>query len=122
MPLLAFGVYELDMQSGELRRQGLVCPMVMLTARTNKMDEVLSIRLYYRHANQAERFNITEMHVAETQRKNGVFRETLSGTYTASNYPLQYYFELKQGPERASLYPGFTAELTGQPYFVLRAT
>jgi hypothetical protein len=95
---------------------------IRLSTVTNEMDEVLSIHLYYRHANQAERFNIAEMHVAETQWKNRVFQETISGTYTASNYPLQYYFEVKQGPERASLYPGFTAELTGQPYFVLRAT
>jgi hypothetical protein len=99
---------------------------ISLSTETNEMDEALSIHLYYRHATQAERFKIVEMHVADmhvggTQRKNGVFRETISGTYTASDYPLQYYFEVKQGPEWASLYPGFTAELTGQPYFVLRA-
>ena len=29
----------------ELRRQGLVCPMVMLTARTNKMDEVVGLEV-----------------------------------------------------------------------------
>jgi hypothetical protein len=80
----------------------------------------LSIHLYYRHANQAERFNIAEMHPAETQHKSGVFLATIPATYTTSNYPLQYYFELKQGPERATLYPGFTAELSGPPYFVLQ--
>ncbi len=29
----------------ELRRQGLVCPMVMLTGRTNKMDEVVGLEV-----------------------------------------------------------------------------
>jgi DNA-binding response OmpR family regulator len=29
----------------ELRRQGLVCPMVMLTARSNKMDEVVGLEV-----------------------------------------------------------------------------
>src|ERR1700682_5769264 len=40
-------------------------------------------------------------------------------TYTDSQYPLQYYFELRQGPESAWLYPGFADNLTGQPYFVV---
>ncbi len=41
-------------------------------------------------------------------------------SYTDSAYPLQYYIELRQGPASAWLYPGFTAELTNQPYFVVR--
>ena len=33
---------------------------------------------------------------------------------------LEYYFELKEGPEAVRLYPGFNADLTNQPYFVVR--
>ena len=45
---------------------------------------------------------------------------TLPGSYTDSNYSLQYYFELKQAPDIASLYPGLGPDLTNQPYFVVR--
>jgi len=33
---------------------------------------------------------------------------------------MQFYFELKAGPQSAALYPGFGDRLTGQPYFVAR--
>jgi hypothetical protein len=71
--------------------------------------------LYYRHVNQAERFQKIEM-------KGGPsgYRAQIPGTYTDSPYPLQYYFELKETPKKAWLYPGFTADRTNQPYFVLR--
>ena len=71
--------------------------------------------LHYRHVNQAERFESVEME----SRGNG-FRATIPAEYTDSPYPLQYYFEFKQGRQRAWLYPGFTADLLNQPYFVLR--
>ena len=80
-----------------------------------KGPKPVSVRLYYRHVNQAERYESAEM-----QARDGRYGATLSGSYTDSNYPLQYYFELKQGPDIAGLYPGFTADLTNQPYFVVR--
>lgn len=73
-----------------------------------------SAQLYYRHVNQAERYESVQM-----QHSSGEFRAVIPGSYTASHYPLQYYFELRQVGGKASLYPGFTAELTGQPYFVV---
>ncbi len=70
--------------------------------------------LYYRHVNQAERFQSLEM-----QSHGGSFRASIPAEYTDSPYPLQYYFEFKQGRAKAWLYPGFAPDLLNQPYFVL---
>ena len=47
------------------------------------------------------------------------FRASIPESYADSQYPLQYYFELRDTPEQAWLYPGLGADLTQQPYFVL---
>jgi hypothetical protein len=75
----------------------------------------LSVKLYYRHVNQAERYEAMEM-----QSRGNLFLATVPGSYTDSPYPLQYYFVLRNGPDKAWLYPGFNADLTNQPYFVVR--
>jgi len=72
-------------------------------------------RLYYRHVNHAERWQSSEM-----QARGGGFHGVIPAMYTASPFPMQYYFELKSGPKQAWLYPGFTPQLTNQPYFVVR--
>jgi hypothetical protein len=74
-----------------------------------------SVRLYYRHVNHAERFKTVEM-----QKPGKSFQATISSDYTDTLYPLQYYFELREKPDKAWLYPGLTANLTQQPYFVVR--
>ena len=74
------------------------------------------MRLYYRHVTQAERWLSMEMEGADRR-----YRAAIPAGYTASPYPLQYYFECKDGPEKAWLYPGFAADLANQPYFVVRA-
>ncbi len=53
--------------------------------------------------------------------QGSVYRATIPGDYTDSNYPLQYYFEFKQGTDKTWLYPGFNSDLTNQPYFVMRS-
>ena len=73
------------------------------------------MRLYYRHVNQAERWQLMEM-AAEGNR----FRAIIPAAYTDSSYPLQYYFELRHQTGAASLYPGFASDLSNQPYFVVR--
>ncbi len=78
-------------------------------------NTVSSVRLYYRHVNQAERYQTVEMQLTGTS-----YRATIPADYTDTVYPLQYYFEVREKPERAWLYPGFEAELTNQPYFVVR--
>ena len=71
--------------------------------------------LYYRHVDQAERFESVEMKLTGSR-----YTATIPATYTDSQFPLQYYFEVRQSPESATLYPGLGAELTNQPYFVVR--
>ncbi len=73
-----------------------------------------SARVYYRRVTQAERYQSAEMEL-----KDGRYRATIPGGYTDSPYPLEYYFEIKRG-DSAWLYPGFNADLTNQPYYVVR--
>lgn len=74
-----------------------------------------AVRLYYRHVNHAERFQSAEMERAANR-----YRAAIPATYTDSPYPLQYYFEVREPSGEASLYPGFTADMLNQPYFVVR--
>jgi hypothetical protein len=79
--------------------------------------EPVIARLHYRHVNQAERYM-----TAELQQQGDEYRIAIPAAYTDSPYPIQYYFEFRQGPQKSWLYPGFNPELTNQPYFVVRAT
>jgi hypothetical protein len=72
-----------------------------------------SVRLHYRHVNQAERWQSEPM-----QSDGRHWRAAIPSEYTESPYPLQYYFEVREGPESAALYPGLGEQLNGQPYFV----
>ena len=74
-----------------------------------------SVRLYYRHVNHAERYESVDMKIAGNRCVAAIPAE-----YTDTMYPLQYYFELKDGPNAAWMYPGFNKDLTNQPYFVIR--
>ncbi len=74
-----------------------------------------SVTLHYRHVNQAEHYEVAQM-----QPQGGKLLATIPASYTDSKYPLQYYFEVRQSPEKAWLYPGFNAEQTNQPYYVVR--
>jgi len=74
--------------------------------------KLASVRLYYRHANQAERFQLVEM--------DARYHASIPAAYTDSPYPLIYYFELRESPQKAWLYPGFNEDRTNQPYFVVR--
>jgi hypothetical protein len=73
-----------------------------------------SVSLYYRHVDQAERYTVQPMQAGGRE-----YRATIPANYTEAAYPLQYYFEIKEGVAKASLYPGFSTNLTGQPYFVV---
>ena len=73
-----------------------------------------SAHLYYRHVNHAERYEKEEMQI-----QGSGYLATIPATYTDSQYPIQYYIELKDGPDKAWLYPGFMADLANQPYFVV---
>jgi hypothetical protein len=78
--------------------------------------DALSVRLWYRHLDQAERFDVVDL-----VRQGNVHRAAIPPGYTDSPFPLQYYFEVRQGPEQVWLYPGFDANRANQPYFVVRS-
>jgi hypothetical protein len=88
---------------------------VALAVAVPNGSKAMAATLHYRHVNQAERWQSMEM--AE---RSGEYRASIPAAYAASPYALQYYFELRQGAESAWLYPGFTPELSNQPYFVVR--
>ena len=73
-----------------------------------------SVHLWYRHVNQAERWESAEMTV-----QGSAWAASIPAAYAGAVYPLQYYFEVRT--DRAAwLYPGFAPDLLNQPYFVLR--
>jgi hypothetical protein len=77
--------------------------------------KITSVQLRYRKVNQAERFQTAEMEL-----RGKLYHGAIPASYTEPDYPLQYYFVVKEGAESARLYPGFTKTLTNQPYFVVR--
>ena len=77
--------------------------------------KVASVRMYYRHVNQAERFQSIEM-----EKRGDAWAASIPAAYTDSPYGLQYYFEVRESSAKAWLYPGLGPELTNQPYFVVR--
>lgn len=89
---------------------------VMLEVKATGNVAPASVRVYYRHVNQAEAEQVAEMKPAGS----GVVRATVSGEYTDSPYPLRYYFEVRDAAGNAALYPGFSEEFENEPYFVLR--
>ena len=79
-------------------------------------DELpISVRLHYRHVNQAEAYCAVPMAGGD-----GAYSATIPGDYTRSVYPLQYFFELRRGSRQAWLYPGLTRDLANQAYVVIR--
>jgi len=75
-----------------------------------------TVRLYYRHVNQGERFQSASM-----QATGKKFQATIPAAYTDSPYPIQYYFEIERAPQSVMLYPGLGPNLIQQPYYIVRA-
>src|SRR5205823_1955047 len=73
----------------------------------------VAVRLHYRHVNHAERWRSMQM-----SGSSGKFLAAIPADYTASPFPLQYYFELSR-PVGAWLYPAFDATLSNQPYYAV---
>ncbi len=88
---------------------------LMLELTVEKGQRQIAAKVHYRHVTQAERYESVEMEV-----RDGKYRAAIPGSYTDTKYPLEYYFELTEAPGKGWLYPGFNAELTNQPYFVVR--
>ena len=79
-------------------------------------DTPAFVKLVYRRVNQSERFVTLDM-----DPKGNRHRATIPAPYTNSPFPLQYYFEVREHPERVWLYPGFAPQLNNQPYYVVRS-
>jgi hypothetical protein len=77
---------------------------------------VRSIVCRYRHVNQAERFEQIAMTSAA-----GTWQCLIPASYTASPYPLQYYFIVSRSDGADALYPGLGPEWLGTPYVVVEA-
>ena len=73
--------------------------------------------VYYRRVNQAEAYVAQAM---DGGGGNGEYRATIPAQYTDSPFPLEYYFELRDGSGKAWMFPGFNREWSNQPYFVIR--
>jgi hypothetical protein len=74
---------------------------------------VISAILWYRHVNHGERWLSMPM-----QRSAATHTASIPAGYTASPFPLQYYFELRTATA-ATLHPPFNPTLSNQPYFAV---
>jgi hypothetical protein len=68
----------------------------------------------YRHVNQAERWQRTEM-----QQNGTVYSAEIPAAYTQSPYALEYCFELHAKDGAAWQVPGLNAALSSQPYYAV---
>ena len=75
---------------------------------------VRSVRLRYRHVDQAERWK-----ALDADEKDGAFAAVIPAEYTQSKFALEYYFELDGGRGVEWMYPGFNKTLSNQPYFAV---
>ncbi len=78
------------------------------------IKSVHSVRLRYRHVNQAERWNVLDL-----DGENGVYAAAIPQEYTQSDFALEYYFELADATGAKWMYPGFNNALSNQPYFAV---
>ena len=77
---------------------------------------VREVSLHYRHLNQAENYVSASMKKDSSQ-----FESAIPADYTRTDFPLAYYFEVRNNDGSAALHPGFSPSLTNQPYFVVRS-
>jgi hypothetical protein len=96
-------------------RPGQPLEVQLTLAEESAQAHGITVRLHYRHVNQAESYEIAEM-----TRSGGVYRATIPAAYTDSPYALLYFFALSDAAGHAWLYPGFNATLNNQPYFVVQ--
>ena len=87
---------------------------IEITLAISSGSPAFQVRLFYRHVNQAERWQS----VAATRSGNS-FTATIPANYTSSPFPMQYYFEVDDGFGKAWMHPGFNRTLSNQPYFVV---
>jgi hypothetical protein len=80
-----------------------------------RAEGAAGVVLYYRHVNQAERYRAATM-----ASNHGVYELEIPSSYTNTEYPLQYYFQIRHEDGDANLHPGFDELRQRAPYFVVR--
>jgi hypothetical protein len=85
-----------------------------LAVQAGHSSSPVTANLYYRHVNQGERWMKTA-----TESAHGGLSGTIPAEYTQSEYPLEYYFEVRAGDGPPSMYPAFNLTLSNQPYFAI---
>lgn len=78
-------------------------------------EPAASVTLHYRHVNQAERYTVAPM-----INQRGIYELVVPSSYTNTEYPLQYYFQIQPKDGDAYLYPGFDDLRQQSPYFIVR--
>jgi hypothetical protein len=78
--------------------------------------DIASVILHYRHVDQAENYATVAM-----DRHGEEFGASIPAEYTQTEFPLEYFFEVRMTEGKTALHPGFTQELTNQPYIVVRS-
>ncbi len=84
----------------------------VLTVEVTAPGRMTAARLHYRRVNQAETWRVADM-----DGKPGHWSAAIPAEYTDSAFPLEYYFELHEGPKTARLYPGPGREFDGTAVF-----
>jgi hypothetical protein len=74
----------------------------------------LKATLLYRHADQSQRWRSLEMEAHDNR-----YRAAIPADYTQTPFPL-LYFEVRDAAG-SGIYPGFNADLSNQPYYLLRS-
>ena len=85
-----------------------------LAVQVGHSSAPVTANLHYRHVNQGERWQKTA-----TELGHGGLVGTIPGEYTQSEYPLEYYFELRAEGGAPWMYPVFNSTLSNQPYFTV---
>lgn len=70
--------------------------------------------MYFRHINQAEKWKSVEL-----RSNNQEYEGEIPAEFTSSRFPLQYYFEIKTSPTRATLFPALGKDFNEVPYYVV---
>jgi hypothetical protein len=89
-------------------------PLALRLVIGRESEAVRSVRLCYRHVDQAERWN-----VVDATGKDEGYTAAIPAEYTQSKFGLEYYFELEDGSGAWGMYPGFNESLSNQPYFAV---
>lgn len=94
-------------------RFGFASPVpVRISIRSTAPHRIV---LYYRHVNQAERWQSVEL-----TNKGDAFYGEIPANYTSTRYPLQYYFEIVTSPSEATLFPQLSTNFSNVPYYIIR--